>query len=69
MKDKELFIEMYLLITSAYDEAARHKAMQKTIDCYNSFLDKHKEDQKAIADALINETILLRLGTNLEYLR
>lgn len=69
MKDKDLFIDMYLLITSAYDEVSRHKAMQITIDRYNSFLEDHKDDQKAVEDALLNEAILLRLGQNLEYLR
>ena len=69
MKDKDLFIEMYLMITSAYDEASRHKAMQITINRYNSFLEDHKDDQKAVEDALLNEAILLRLGQNLEYLR
>ncbi len=69
MKDKDLFIECYLQITSAYDQTARNKAMTETIKRYNDFLAANKEDQKAIADALLNETILLRLGTNLEYLK
>lgn len=69
MKDKELFIDCYLRITSAYDQTARNKAMTETIKQYNEFLAANKEDQKAVGDALINESILLRLGQNLEYLK